>query len=185
MKVGVLALQGDFEAHASIVAALDAVPVEVRTRAELEGVDALIIPGGESTTIRKLAVRAGLIEPLRERAKSGMAILGTCAGLIACASEIADGDEPIIGCLDVTVRRNAYGRQVDSFETDIEVVGIGAMHAVFIRAPRIERVGEDVEVLASHKGEPVVVRQGNIICSAFHPELTGDSHLHALALRAR
>lgn len=179
MKVGVLALQGDAEAHAAMITEVGAVALEVRTVAELIAVDALVIPGGESTTIRKLAAAYGLLEPLRARASAGMPILGTCAGMIACAREIADGDEAIIGCVDITVRRNAYGRQVDSFEADIDVVGVGEMRAVFIRAPRIERVGDGVEVLASRNGEPVAVRQGAIICTAFHPELTGDARLHA------
>lgn len=182
MKVGVLALQGDFEAHGRILRAAGAEPVEVRTAEELASVDALVIPGGESTTIRKLATAYGLIEPLRARAADGLPILGTCAGMIACAREIADGDEPIIGNVDITVRRNAYGRQVDSFETDLDVAGIGAMHAVFIRAPRVERVGDDVEVLASHRGAPVVVRAGAAVLAAFHPELTADDRLHRLFL---
>ncbi len=165
-----------------MVRAAGAEPVEIRTAEELAAVDALILPGGESTTIRKLAHRFGLIEPLRERASSGLPILGTCAGMIACAVEIADGDEPIIGCVDITVRRNAYGRQVDSFEADLDVAGIGEVRAVFIRAPRIERVGATVEVLARRGDEPVAVRQGNIICTAFHPELTGDARLHAMLL---
>jgi pyridoxal 5'-phosphate synthase pdxT subunit len=184
VKVGLLALQGDFAAHAAMVRDAGGEPVEVRTADQLAAVDALIIPGGESTTIRKLAHRFELIEPLRERAAAGLPILGTCAGLIACAREIADGDEPIIGCLDVTVRRNAYGRQVDSFESDVDVAGVGVMRAVFIRAPRIERVGEGVEVLATRNDEPVAVRERNVVCVAFHPELTGDARLHQLLIGA-
>lgn len=182
VKVGVLALQGDFEAHAHALREAGAEPVEVRTASELAGVDALVIPGGESTTIRKLAANFGLLEPLRARAASGMPILGTCAGLIACAREIADGDEPIIPLVDIAVRRNAYGRQVDSFESDVDVDGVGTMRAVFIRAPRIERVGDGVEVLARHDGESVVVRQGAVLLAAFHPELAGDARLHRLFL---
>src|SRR5207248_2433985 len=132
---------------------------EVRTSAELDSVDALIIPGGESTTIRKLGVQYGLIEPLRARASSGLPVLGTCAGMIACAVSITDGDEPILGVVDIDVRRNAYGRQAQSFEADIEVRSIGEMRAVFIRAPRVERVGSDVKVLATHNGDPVIVQQ--------------------------
>jgi len=180
VKVGVLALQGDFEAHARAVRSAGADPFEVRTSSELSSADALIIPGGESTTIRKLATTYGLLEPLRERAHSGLPIFGTCAGMIACARMITDGEPPIIGVVDIDVRRNAYGRQVQSFEADIDVDGVGEMRAVFIRAPRVERVGENVEVLATHDGEPVVVRQGPILLAAFHPELTDDVRLHRL-----
>jgi len=176
----VLALQGDFEAHARMVRAAGSVPVEVRTEDELAGVDALVVPGGESTTFRILARRRGLVAPVLDRAKAGLPILGTCAGLIACARTILDGDEPIWPLVDLDVRRNAYGRQVDSFETDLDVAGVGAMHAIFIRAPRIERVGDGVDVLASYDGAPVVVRRGAITLAAFHPELSGDHRLHAL-----
>ena len=178
MKVGVLALQGDFEAHAAMVRSAGAVAVEVRTAYELASVDALIIPGGESTTIRKLATTYGLLDPLRARAASGLPILGTCAGMIACAREISDGDPPIIPLVDITVRRNAYGRQVESFEADVECEGIGTVRAVFIRAPRIERIGDGVHVLAMHRGEPVAVRQGAAVLTAFHPEIAGDDRLH-------
>ncbi len=183
MKVGVLALQGDFEAHATILARF-AEPVEVRTAEQLDAVDALVIPGGESTTIRKLATNYGLIEPLRARAASGLPILGTCAGMIACAREIVDGDAPIIGCVDISVRRNAYGRQVESFEADLDVAGVGVVRAVFIRAPRVELIGDGVDVLASRNGEPVAVRQGNVVLAAFHPELAGDDRIHRLFLNA-
>ena len=180
MKIGVLALQGDFEAHARALRAVGADPFEVRTPSELASADALIIPGGESTTIRKLATNYGLLEPLRERARGGLPIFGTCAGMIACARTITDDEEPILGVVDIDVRRNAYGRQVQSFEADIDVAGVGEMRAVFIRAPRIERVGDAVEVLATNNGEPVVVRQGQIMLAAFHPELTDDVRLHRL-----
>lgn len=183
MKVGVLALQGDFEAHASILANLGSAPVEVRMPEQLAAVDAMVIPGGESTTIRKLATIYGLIEPMLERIRAGMPVLGTCAGLIACAREIADGDPAIWPVADVTVRRNAYGRQAQSFETDVAVHGIGTMRAVFIRAPRIERVGDGVEVLAEHRGDPVVVQEGNVVLAAFHPELSEDGRLHERMLR--
>ncbi len=181
-RVGVLALQGDFEAHERLLRGAGADPIQVRTKDELQSVDALVIPGGESTTIRKLAVEYDLIEPLRKRAEQEMPILGTCAGMIVCARRVADGDEPIVPAVDITVRRNAYGRQVDSFETDLEVRGIGAVHAVFIRAPWIEDVGAGVEVLATHEDRPVVVRQDAVTLAAFHPELTGDDRLHRLAL---
>jgi 5'-phosphate synthase pdxT subunit len=165
-----------------MVRACGAAPVEVRTSSELESVDALVIPGGESTTIRKLAVAFGLLEPLRARLSAGLPVLGTCAGMIACATSIADGDEPIVPLVDITVRRNAYGRQAQSFEADIEVSGIGEMRAVFIRAPRIERIGDGVEVIASHNGEAVAVRTGRAILTAFHPEIAGDARLHRLFL---
>jgi len=184
VKVGVLALQGDFEAHARAVHGAGADPFEVRTPSELASADALIIPGGESTTIRKLATNYGLLEPLRERARDGLPILGTCAGMIACARTITDGEPPILGVVDIDVRRNAYGRQVQSFEADIDVAGIGEMRAVFIRAPKVERVGDDVETLAGHDGGPVVVRQGPILLAAFHPELTGDVRLHGLFINS-
>lgn len=178
MKVGVLALQGDFAAHAAIIREAGAAASEVRTVEHLDAVDALVIPGGESTTIRKLAKQCGLIDPVIERARAGMPILGTCAGLIACATEIADGDEPIFPLLDITVRRNAYGRQVDSFETDLGFRGVGEVRAVFIRAPVVECVGAGVETLAEHKGRPVAVRRANVLAIAFHPELTGDERIH-------
>ena len=182
MKVGVLALQGDFEAHARAVRSAGAEPFEVRTPSELASADALIIPGGESTTIRKLATDYGLLEPLRLRARDGLPIFGTCAGMIACARTITDGDETILGVVDIDVRRNAYGRQVQSFEADIDVVGIGEMRAIFIRAPRVERYGQAVEVLATHGDEPVVIREGRIFLAAFHPELTDDDRLHRMFL---
>jgi 5'-phosphate synthase pdxT subunit len=181
-RVGVLALQGDFEAHERLLRSAGADPIQVRTKDELESVDALVIPGGESTTIRKLAVEYELVEPLRKRAEQQMPILGTCAGMIVCARRVTDGDEPVIPAVDIAVRRNAYGRQVDSFETDLDVRGIGDVHAVFIRAPWIEEVGDGVEVLATHDQRPVVVRQGTVTLAAFHPELTGDNRLHRLAL---
>jgi pyridoxal 5'-phosphate synthase pdxT subunit len=180
-RVGVLALQGDFEAHERLLESAGAEPMQVRTREELESVDALVIPGGESTTIGKLATDYDLVEPLRKRAETGMPILGTCAGMIVCAKRITDGGRPLLGIVDVTVRRNAYGRQVDSFETDLDVTGIGEMHAVFIRAPWVEEVGPDVEILASHRDHPVVLREGNVTLASFHPELSGDDRLHRIA----
>lgn len=182
MKVGVLALQGDFEAHGRILDRLGAHPVEVRTPAELDSVDALVLPGGESTTIRIVATASGMLEPLRERARAGLPIFGTCAGMIVCARKIVDGDEPILGIVDMAVRRNAYGRQVQSFESDLEFAGAGTVRAVFIRAPRIESVGSNVEVLARHGDEPVAVRQGAVMLVAFHPELTGDDRVHRVFL---
>ncbi len=179
MKVGVLALQGDVREHARTLSEAGAMPVEVRTPDDLEGVDGLVIPGGESTTIGKLAVSAGLVEPVRERARDGMPVLGTCAGMIVCAGEVLDG-EPLFGLVDMTVRRNAYGRQVDSFEADLSVGGVPRpVRGVFIRAPWVERVGDGVEVLAEHEGRPVVLEQGAVLVSSFHPELVGETGLHA------
>jgi 5'-phosphate synthase pdxT subunit len=184
VKVGLLALQGDFEAHSRAVRSAGGDPFEVRTPSELASADALIIPGGESTTIRKLATDYGLLEPLRERAHDGLPIFGTCAGMIACARTITDGDVPILGIVDIDVRRNAYGRQAQSFEADIDVEGIGEMRAVFIRAPRVERVGSGVEILADHDGSPVVLRHARVLLAAFHPELTDDDRLHRLFLES-
>ena len=175
--VGVLALQGDFEAHSKLVSALGATAREVRTPRELDGLDALVIPGGESTTITLGIEREGLSEPLRTLAHGGVPILGTCAGMIML-------DRDHLGLLDVTVRRNAFGRQLKSFEADLEVVGVdgGPIHAVFIRAPWVEDVGPGVEVLASVDGHPVAVRQDRVVAVSFHPELSGDTRLHALLL---
>ena len=186
MIVGVLALQGDFREHIAMVAELGVAATEVRTVDELAVVDALIVPGGESTTIGRLANLYGLIEPIRECAEAGMPMLGTCAGMIFLAATTVVHDQPQVGVLDATVERNAFGRQVDSFEADLEVVGLDEpMHAVFIRAPWIAKVGADVEVLAEVVGpdgdrHPVFVRQGRILASSFHPELTGDTRLHRM-----
>ncbi len=179
--VGVLALQGDFREHVAAIEELGHVGVEVRTPDQLAGVDALIIPGGESTTIGKLADRYGLLEPLRDRLSAGMPTLGTCAGMIFLAAATTGPDQHQLGVLDAVVARNAFGRQVDSFEVDLEVAGWAEpMTAVFIRAPWIEKVGADVDVLAAVDGNPVLVRQGNIIAASFHPELTGDRRLHTM-----
>jgi pyridoxal 5'-phosphate synthase pdxT subunit len=181
MKAGVLALQGDFREHARMFGACGATTVEVRTPEDLAGVDVLAIPGGESTTMAKLATDHGLVEPIRDRAGRGMPVLGTCAGLIVMASRVTDGD-PLLGILDVVVRRNAYGRQVDSFESDVDVRDVGPVRAVFIRAPVIEEVGEGVEVLAELGGRPIAVRQGRLLAAAFHPEIAGDPRMHARLL---
>jgi 5'-phosphate synthase pdxT subunit len=169
--VGVLALQGDFEAHSKMLAALGAEPRVVRSPKDLEGLDGLVIPGGESTTMSLGIEREGLAEPLKDLVRSGTPVLGTCAGLIML-------DRAHLGLLDVLARRNAFGRQVSSFEADVSVQGAGPMRAVFIRAPWIDEVGEEVEVLAEVDGHPVAVRQGNVLAVAFHPELTGDARLH-------
>ena len=178
-----LALQGDFREHLATLAALGAEGIEVRTPDQLEAVDALVIPGGESTTIGKLAVRFGLMEPLRRRIEEGMPVYGTCAGMILLAREVTDGEQPLVGALDVVVERNAFGRQNESFEEELAIEGLEEpLRAVFIRAPWVAKVGEGVEVLASVDDHPVVVRQGHILASAFHPELTGDHRLHQMLL---
>ena len=159
-----------------------ATPILVRTPEELAGVSCLCIPGGESTTIAKLARGHGLVEPIRARAGEGMPIFGTCAGMIVLAKRV-EGGEPLLSLLDATVRRNAYGRQVDSFEADVAVRGIGPVRGVFIRAPQVEALGENVEVLAEHGGAPVLVQQGSVVAAAFHPEMAGDQRLHEHLLR--
>jgi 5'-phosphate synthase pdxT subunit len=172
VTVGVLALQGDFQAHAKVLREIGAIPREVRTPADLEGLDGLVIPGGESTTMTLGIEREGLAEPLKAVVKGGVPTLGTCAGLI-----LLDRDH--LGLLDVTTKRNAFGRQTRSFEADLRLEGLGEMKAVFIRAPWVEDVGEGVEILAEVDGHPVAVRQDNILAVAFHPELTDDVRVHA------
>jgi pyridoxal 5'-phosphate synthase pdxT subunit len=177
-KAGVLALQGDFREHARAFRDAGATPLEVRTAEQLAGVDCLAIPGGESTTISKLARAYELVEPIRERARAGMPILGTCAGMIVLANEVIGG-EPLLGLMDIGVRRNAYGRQVDSFEAELDVDGIAHLvRAIFIRAPWIERVGDGLRVLSTFEGRPVVLEQGNLVVASFHPELAGETGLH-------
>jgi pyridoxal 5'-phosphate synthase pdxT subunit len=175
LRVGVLAIQGDFEAHAATLRQLGARPSEVRLPADLDDLDGLVIPGGESTTIVKGIEAAGLEPALRAQHDAGLPILGTCAGLIVC-------DAAHLGLLDVTAKRNAFGRQLQSFEADLEIEGIGdePLRAVFIRAPWVESHGPEVEVLASYEGHPVAVREGNVLACAFHPELTDDPRFHAL-----
>lgn len=189
-RVGVLALQGDVREHLQALARLGVDAGAVRRPAELAAVDALVLPGGESTTMARLARSFGLLDPLRERVAGGLPVLGTCAGMILLADRVEDGvvGQETIGGLDVTVRRNAFGRQVDSFEEDLHVTGVeGDVHAVFIRAPWVEQVGEDVEVLARVEGGPaagriVAVRQGPLMATSFHPEVGADSRIHALFL---
>jgi 5'-phosphate synthase pdxT subunit len=182
-RVGVLALQGDVREHAAVLARLGVEPVEVRTPEQLRSVDGLIIPGGESTTIGKLADRFGLTESLRRRIEEGMPTYGTCAGMIFLAAGVTQGSQPQLGVLDAVVERNAFGRQNESFEADLEVVGWQhPFHAVFIRAPWVAKVGSGVEVLAEVEGHPVMVRQGNILATSFHPELTDDDRVHRLFL---
>jgi 5'-phosphate synthase pdxT subunit len=177
MKAGVLALQGDFREHAAMFEALGVSPILVKHPDEVAGVDVLAIPGGESTTISKLARLYGLVAPIRERAAQGMPVFGTCAGLIVMAERV-EGGEPLLELLDVTAVRNAYGRQVDSFETELDVREVGPVTGVFIRAPQIEDVGPGVEVLAEHGGWPAVIRQGHLLAATFHPEMAGDPRLH-------
>lgn len=184
-KVGVLALQGAVRPHVAILASLGATPVEVRTPAQLADVDALVLPGGESTTMSKLLDTSGLREPLAQRLADGMPALGTCAGMILLAREVLDGrpDQRSLGVVDIVVRRNAFGRQVDSFEADLAVAGDDVpLHAAFIRAPVIEQAGPEVDVLASIGDRPVLARQGSVIVASFHPELTDERRLHTLML---
>jgi 5'-phosphate synthase pdxT subunit len=187
--IGVLALQGDVREHLAALERSGAAAVPVRRPAELDAVDALVIPGGESTTIGKLAAAFELTEPLRKRIAGGMPAYGSCAGMILLAERVLDGVEgqQTLGGLDVTVRRNAFGRQVDSFEETIPLTGVagGPFHAVFIRAPWVESVGPDVEVLGTVEAGPaagriVAVRQGGLLATSFHPELAGDARVHAL-----
>ena len=177
--VGVLALQGDFEAHSKVLAGLGARACEVRVPRDLNGLDALIIPGGESTVMSLGIAREGLQEPLRDLVRSGTPVLGTCAGLIML-------DRAHLGVLDVLAERNAFGRQLRSFEADLDIAGVpgGPVHAVFIRAPWVAELGDGVEVLAAVEGHPVAVRQGNVLATSFHPEITGETRLHELLLTA-
>ena len=183
MKIGVLALHGAVIEHIRTLRSIGVEPVSVRLPEDLEDISALILPGGESTTMRKLVVRWGLREPIMAFARSGAPILGTCAGMILVSKEIAGGEEPVFPLLDVTVERNAFGRQVDSFETELPmpILGDRPVHAIFIRAPIIERVGPGVEVLARLPDRRVVaVRQRNVIALSFHPELAGETRIHRL-----
>jgi 5'-phosphate synthase pdxT subunit len=185
-RVGVLALQGDTREHLAALTDAGATAVTVRRRSELDSVDALVIPGGESTTMSHLLRQFDLLDPLRARLADGMPAYGSCAGMILLATEIVDAGVPgreavPLGGIDMTVRRNAFGRQVDSFEGDISFDGLAQpVHAVFIRAPWVERVGPDVEVLATAAGHPVAVRQGRTLATSFHPEMTGDRRVHAM-----
>jgi 5'-phosphate synthase pdxT subunit len=183
VKIGVLSVQGAFAEHETMLRSIGAEAVPVRLPEHLDGLAGLILPGGESTTMRKLIDRWGLREPILELAEQGAPILGTCAGMILLANEIEDGDEPVLPLLDVSVKRNAFGRQLDSFESPLEVPVLGdtPVHAVFIRAPIVERVGDEVDVLARlQDGSVVAVRQRNVMATSFHPELAGDSRFHRL-----
>jgi len=180
--IGVLDLQGAVREHLEMLERLGVPALRVRLPDELDQVDALILPGGESTTVGKLMERRGLDTAIRERAAAGMPVFGTCMGMITMAEEIEGSDQQRLGLMDIGVRRNAFGRQVDSFEAEMDVPALGdePARAVFIRAPVVTRVGPDVEVLATWEGEPVAVRQGRLLATAFHPELTDDTRFHAL-----
>ncbi|MBB5118139.1 glutamine amidotransferase [Streptomyces eurocidicus] len=182
--IGVLALQGDVREHLIALAAAGAVARPVRRPEELGDLDGLVIPGGESTTMSKLAVAFGMLEPLRERVRAGLPVYGTCAGMIMVADKLLDGreDQETLGGIDMIVRRNAFGRQNESFEAVIEVAGIegGPVEGVFIRAPWVESLGARAQVLATYDGHTVAVRQGNVLATSFHPELTGDHRVHGL-----
>lgn len=187
VKVGVLALQGGFRAHGQRLGSLGVETREVRQPGDLAAVDALVMPGGESTTMSNLLTSSGLFDEIKARLSDGMAVFGTCAGMILLATEVLDGrpDQRSFGALDATVRRNGYGRQLQSFEADLDLApsaGRGPFHGVFIRAPRIEALGSAVDVLARHEDVPVLVRQGPVLAAAFHPELTADARLHEFFL---
>ena len=173
-----LGLQGDFREHLSVLERLDVETRNVRTTKDLEGVDALILPGGESTTMVRIMAQNGLDQTIKERHRKGMPLYGTCAGMILLAKEIVESKPRGLGLMDISVSRNAYGRQVDSFEADLQIKNIGAFHAIFIRAPKITRCGPSVEVLAEHEGVPVLACQGNVLAGSFHPELTDDTRIH-------
>jgi pyridoxal 5'-phosphate synthase pdxT subunit len=184
--VGVLALQGAFAAHEDALRGLGVATRQVRTPTDLAHVHALVMPGGESTTMSRLLETSQLFDPLQERLADGLPVFGTCAGMILLATHVLDGrpDQRSFGVIDIDVRRNGYGRQVDSFETDITVAGLDApFHAVFIRAPKVETTGTSVEVLAAHDGVPVLARQGHVMVASFHPEITPDARLHEMFLQ--
>ena len=179
--IGVLGLQGAFRAHIHALTDLGVEARDVRTPAHLDGVEALVMPGGESTTMSRLLTSSGLFDQIKARASEGMPIFGTCAGMILLATEVLDGrpDQRSFGVIDLTVQRNGYGRQLDSFETELDIAGLEApFHGVFIRAPLVTATGDAVEVLAAHEGVPVLVRQGRVMAASFHPELTADNRLH-------
>jgi 5'-phosphate synthase pdxT subunit len=181
--VGVLALQGAFEAHQHVLRELGVESIQVRTPSDLDMVDALVMPGGESTTMSHLLQTSGLFNSIDARLKQGMPVFGTCAGMILLAKGVLDGrsDQRSFGAIDIDVKRNAYGRQIDSFETDIALEGfVEDFHAVFIRAPQIARLGDDVTVLARHKEDVVLARQGSVMVASFHPELTNDARIHSM-----
>lgn len=183
VRIGVLAVQGDFQEHMDLLRQIGVEGVPVRLPRDLEGLAGLILPGGESTTMRKLIDSWGLRQPILDLCSKGAPVFGTCAGMILLSHEITDGDQPVLPLLDISVRRNAFGRQLDSFESDLSVPVLGdrPVHAVFIRAPIVERVGPEVDVLAElEDGRVVAVRSGSVIATAFHPELAGETRFHRL-----
>lgn len=187
-RVGVLSVQGGFAEHAAVLERVGAEPVDVRAPSDLEGIDAIVLPGGESTTLGLVAQESGLLGALRARLADGLPALGTCAGMIVLARGVTEGAQPLLGGMDIVVRRNAFGRQARSFEASVEVAGIGEgpVDAVFIRAPWIEESGPGVEILARHAGHAVAARQGDLLVTAFHPELSGERRFHEwLVARAR
>jgi pyridoxal 5'-phosphate synthase pdxT subunit len=186
MRIGVLALQGSFAEHVQALRRLDAQPVEVRLPEHLQGIQGLVVPGGESTTIGKLLVSSGLLEPVRKLVAAGIPVYGTCAGMILLARDIGGLDQPLLGVMDIKVKRNAFGRQLESFEEDLFIPTLGekAFHGIFIRAPLIEETGHGVEVLARlSDGRVVAAAEGRLLVSAFHPELTDDARMHEHFLR--
>jgi 5'-phosphate synthase pdxT subunit len=185
MRIGVLGLQGDFREHVEMLRLLGVDTLVVKLPEDLELIDGLIIPGGESTTMGRIMETVGIKDPLIERIKSGMPVYGTCAGMILLSKRVEGYNQPLLGVLDVDIQRNAYGRQIESFEVDIDVSILDGnpFRAVFIRAPKIIRLGEDVETLAEYQGDPVLVKQGNILASSFHPELTRDTRIHEYFIR--
>ena len=185
MTVGVLALQGDVREHVHALEAVGATARPVKRLADLSGLDGIVLPGGESTTMGRLLGIFDLLDPLRALLADGLPAYGTCAGMILLAAEVVDGrpGQELLGGLDITVRRNAFGSQVESFESDLDVEGVGDVHGVFIRAPWVERAGPSVQVLARVGEHPVAVRQGHLLATSFHPELTGDTRMHELFVR--
>lgn len=183
-KIGVLALQGAFQKHLDIIKKLGVEGTEIRTAEDLDSIDGLIIPGGESTVIAKLLIKNDIMEPVIERVKSGMGLYGTCAGMILMAKRVEESDQPLLNLMDITVRRNAYGRQKESFESSFEIKEFtdGPFSGIFIRSPKVTAYTKDIEVLAEFEGTPVLIRENKLLASSFHPELTEDTRIHRLFL---
>ena len=179
--IGVLAIQGAYKKHEEAVQKLGINTIEVRTEEDIRLIDGLIIPGGESTTIGKLLTKNNLIGPINKRIEKGMAVFGTCAGMILLAKSVPESNQPLLGVMDISVERNAYGRQINSFEAEFTVKGLNGnpVNGIFIRAPKIAGISDNVEVLASHENVPVLVRQGHILAASFHPELSNDLRIHS------